>query len=598
MPQRSNRNALVLEPIRSLLSRSENEPLSGGMLRLLIHLAASYQAHEEGIVEHLQRIAAYVRILAEGMEMDSDAVLLLQYASVFHDVGMVDVPSELLTREGGLDEDELLLMRQHTEVGASLLSYSGTPLLDKAAEVALHHHERYDGKGYPYGVAGREIPLSGRIVAVADVFDALTMERPHKAPYPVGVAFEIIKGGSGRHFDPDVVSVFVERFHDMVKVREKLARANSGSEVSEMLVPQPQASSFELSARDRLSNQVFKAIKEGFFSCPVCKLLHPHETVSCYGEELRDIHKLSGRQILGKYVLKAAAGSGGMGVVYEAEHMLVGRRVAIKFLDPRYVKRGNSLERFFEEARASARVDHPNLVEVVDLDQTEEGIPFMVMEFLDGIDLADCLYEYESFSEEASAAICIAILETLEAVHAKNIVHRDLKPENIFFVEHGSRLKLLDFGISLLRRDEDEKRARRITAENRTLGTPAYMSPEQALGEEVDHRSDLFTIGTVLYEMVAGTRPFQGPNAMQIMLAVSRTAYVPPRVALPEMSDALVTVLERALRKRDGRFQSAREFIDALLPIAHRDPSYEPNTLLPFLPPPPTQETPAVQPAS
>ncbi|MCK9461219.1 MAG: HD domain-containing protein, partial [Proteobacteria bacterium] len=182
-----------------------------GQLESLVRLAAGYQFREDGVVEHLRRVCAYVGALAAACNWPARETLLLRHAALFHDVGMTDVPESILRKEGKLTDVETAMVKRHPELGRALLGDVDTPLLREAAALAWTHHEAFDGSGYPRGIRGDAIPAGARILAVADVFDALTTRRAFKDAYPIDVAVEIISKGSGHRFDPEVVTAFLER---------------------------------------------------------------------------------------------------------------------------------------------------------------------------------------------------------------------------------------------------------------------------------------------------------------------------------------------------------------------------------------------------
>lgn len=534
------------------------------------------QFREPDIAQHLRRVSTYVELLAEGLGRPPEEVKLLKLASLFHDVGMAEVPTEIVSKNGPLTPEESAVVRRHTEIGHEMLAGSGVPMMELAAILALTHHEYVNGKGYPHQLTTDEIPLGGRILAVADVFDALTTRRPYKEPYPIDVAVDIINGMAGKQFDAGVVEALHQRvdlFRDVDGAPMKVAitpvdrlKANSRQ-------------SFAISARDQDKGDLFAS--GGYFSCPYCKQMHPQGTSLCVSKQvpLREIHQLSGQVINEKYLLQRAAGAGGMAAVYESLHMLTNRRVALKLLDPDVARNPSDVTRFLEEGRVFATVGHPNLVEVLDIDQTPEGIPFMVMEYLVGEDLADFIEAECPISEAAAASIVIEVLRTLTAVHEAGIVHRDLKPENIFLIEDRRRLKILDFGISLVR---DNPQRPRLTKAGTFMGTPEYMSPEQAYGlDNVDHRSDLFTMGEILYELVTGWQTFMAETTMAVMMAVANVRYVHPSTRVSSLSPQMVAVILRALRAdKDARYQTTEEFIADLLPILELDPRYQEGFLL------------------
>ncbi len=223
------------------------------------------------------------------------------------------------------------------------------------------------------------------------------------------------------------------------------------------------------------------------------------------------------------YRILAPLGGGGMGVVYEAEDSRLGRRVALKFLPPEVARTPDALARFQREARAASALNHPNICSVFDVGE-EEGQPFIVMERLEGQTLRHAMGG-KALPVAMVLELGAQMADALEAAHAKGIVHRDIKPSNVFVTQRGD-VKLLDFGLAKLSAEEsgvlDANEATRTgkpdlgTRPGVALGTASYMSPEQARGEEIDRRSDLFSLGAVLYEMASGTPPFPGPSAAEI----------------------------------------------------------------------------------
>jgi hypothetical protein len=557
----------------------EEDPLVAVSLRL----AAGYQYREEGIAEHLRRISAYVTVLATACGRKPDEVTLLRSAAMFHDVGMVDVPEAILHKVGKLDEAETALMRRHAELGRVLLGETSGPLLlREAALLAWTHHECFDGGGYPRGLRSLEIPFGARVLAVADVFDALTTRRSFKDAYPIGVAFDIVRGGAGRRFDPEVVQALLSRRAEITALAEQLATT-----------AEPSRTGFRISARDVAEGALLDATRDAYFSCPACRGLHPRETAVCptSKETLRAIHKLSGRVVGERYEVRAGIGVGGMAAVYEARHLLIDRKLAIKFLDVESAPRPENLVRFCNEARFVSAVGHPNLVEVTDMGQTPDGLPFIVMELLEGLSLGELLRQRGRLAPAAAVTIAIEILRTLAAVHAKGIVHRDLKPDNVFLLDLAGepRLKVLDFGISLL--VADDERRKRLTRAGEVLGTPQYMSPEQAQGRtDIDHRSDLFTVGSILYEMLVGRPVFDGPNQYAIAGAVALGVFERPGDLLAGLDPALEQTVLRALaREPAARFAAADEFLAPLRAVAGADPRYREGRILDLelAPPPP-----------
>ena len=259
-------------------------------------------------------------------------------------------------------------------------------------------------------------------------------------------------------------------------------------------------------------------------------------------------------------------GEGGMGAVYEARHRrLKKQRFAIKVLHAKMADDPKIMRRFQREAEIVAEIGHPNIVYITDFYETDEGQPYMVMEYLDGEDLAACLERRGKLPPGETLEIVRQVGSALAAVHKKGIVHRDLKPANIFLVprpEGGTRVKVLDFGISKIR-DSGTK----LTGTQAVLGTPQYMSPEQGEGlvSEVDHRSDIFTLGTITYEMLSGQVPFDAHSMMGIIRAVCDRPHPAITARAPELGPEVERVLDRALAKdREDRFGEVSELVEAL----------------------------------
>jgi putative two-component system response regulator len=180
-------------------------------------LAADYKDHFSG--SHILRISRYTEIIARGMGLPNAEVETIRIASIMHDVGKVGIPESILNKPGKLNDGEWEIMKRHSEIGAQILTGSSSPILRAGEVIALTHHERWSGTGYPNGLKGASIPLLGRITAVADVFDALTSERPYKEPFSNETSASIISGESGKHFDPEVVEAFMESTDEMVSVQ-------------------------------------------------------------------------------------------------------------------------------------------------------------------------------------------------------------------------------------------------------------------------------------------------------------------------------------------------------------------------------------------
>lgn len=280
----------------------------------------------------------------------------------------------------------------------------------------------------------------------------------------------------------------------------------------------------------------------------------------------------------GRYRLVRLLGRGGMGTVFEAVNERIGKRVALKILDPDLKRSGDDAARLVQEARVAAAVGHRGIVQVFDVDTTAEGddgLPFLVMELLEGRTFKELIDEGAPLDVPTVARIACHVLSALSAAHEEGVVHRDLKPSNIFLVESGAaapEVKLLDFGISrLMRHGFMDRRTVTIpvTQTGVVLGTPQFMSPEQARGQrDVDHRTDLFSLGTVIYLALCGEMPFAGENYNALIAAIMTDDPVDPTVRRSDLPPALERAILRALAKdRDERFQSAADMFVRLLPF-------------------------------
>jgi len=256
------------------------------------------------------------------------------------------------------------------------------------------------------------------------------------------------------------------------------------------------------------------------------------------------------------YKLLDKIGEGSSGEVWSAEHLELGRKVALKLLAPEHASAKDAIDRFRREARAVAAISHPNLVALYDFGKARDGRVYLAMELLDGEPLDRTLGK-APMAWKLAAALAIQATQALQAAHAAGLVHRDLKPANLFVTENGT-LKLLDFGVAMALSDvpTDEKRQKGFAI----FGTPEYMAPEQVAGEPVDARCDIYALGCVLYEMLTGEAPFVGKSSVEVLGKQVREAVVPPRERAPsrKIPEALESVVLRAMSKhREERFSSA-----------------------------------------
>jgi serine/threonine-protein kinase len=267
-----------------------------------------------------------------------------------------------------------------------------------------------------------------------------------------------------------------------------------------------------------------------------------------------------------RYELRDVIGSGGMGVVHAGFDLRLQRPVAVKLLNPTAAADAAALQRFQREALAAGRIGHENICDVRDMGTTEQGTPYIVMELLDGAPLSDRLLAAGRLAPEEAVPIALQVLSALDAAHAAGIVHRDLKPENVFLTESTTgeqRAKIVDFGISKALADVTDLR---LTETGVVVGSPYYMSPEQARGRrDVDGRSDLWSLGVILYELLTGRLPFEGDNYNEVMINIVTKEPAPPSAIRPELSASLERAVMRALTKdRNERFANAREMAAAL----------------------------------
>src|ERR1700690_731582 len=266
-------------------------------------------------------------------------------------------------------------------------------------------------------------------------------------------------------------------------------------------------------------------------------------------------------QTVSHYRILGKLGGGGMGVVYEAEDLKLGRHVALKFIPDNLTGDPKALERFEREARAASQLNHPNICTIHGIEDNN-GHPFIVMEKLDGESLKAHIAGHPMAIEEV-LDVGVQVAEALVASHAKGIVHRDIKPANIFLTP-SHQVKVLDFGLAKLVNNvgtEDDAGAdNSLTAVGVIPGTAVYMSPEQARCETIDARSDLFSFGVVMYEMSTGKKPFTGNNSLMTLDAVLHQKPKPPRELNPKIPVELEGIIGKAMEKdRNHRYQSATE---------------------------------------
>ncbi len=287
------------------------------------------------------------------------------------------------------------------------------------------------------------------------------------------------------------------------------------------------------------------------------------------------MENLIGRKLEGRYLIESLVGVGGMANVYRGQDTRTGEPVAVKVLKEEFLDNEELVRRFKNESKAISILDHPNIVRVYDISVTDK-LQYIVMEYIDGITLKEYLKQRGGvLTWKEVVHFATQVLSALEHAHGKGIVHRDVKPQNIMLLADGS-IKMMDFGIARFSRAQSQ------TVSDKAIGSVHYISPEQAKGDHTDARTDIYSVGVMLYEMLAGILPFDGTGAVSIAIKqISDTARPLAEVA-PEVPEGLRQITEKAMEKDPARrYQSAREMLDALAAFK-RDPSirfeYEYNT--------------------
>jgi predicted Ser/Thr protein kinase len=285
-----------------------------------------------------------------------------------------------------------------------------------------------------------------------------------------------------------------------------------------------------------------------------------------------------GTLVGGRYRVRRTLGVGGFGVVYEAEHVDLGRRVALKLLRRELTENEQIVSRFEQEARAAAAIGHPNIVEVFDLGRAPEG-GFIAMELLEGEELADRIARAHPLPEAFVARVGAEVADAMAAAHERGVVHRDLKPQNVFLTRQGravDRVKVIDFGIAkLLHRVEGE-----LTQTGQVFGTPRYMAPEQLRGaKDMDARVDVYAVGAILFHALTGEAPFDAETYAELVLKVVTEPVPPIARRRPDVTPAMCEIVTRALAKDpNDRFATARELADALFAHAEAAPTRAPSS--------------------
>ena len=294
--------------------------------------------------------------------------------------------------------------------------------------------------------------------------------------------------------------------------------------------------------------------------CPICEKNYGDEAEVCTveGATLRQSgvkqDSFVGKVIKGRYNVLRKIGEGGMGTVYLAEQVSIGRKIALKVLRGQYARDEEFVRRFRSEARLAASLNHRSVITIYDFDQADDGSLFIVMEHVEGRNLKEII-QGGPLDVGMAVRLGMQIAEGLGAAHRAGVIHRDIKPENIMVAADGDQAKLMDFGIARLRDTGDT----RLTRADAIMGTPAYMAPEQIEGREVSERTDIYAFGIVLYEMLTGEVPFKGSTPSAVILKHLQEMPVPLRTQRQEIPPAIERVVTQALEKQSQKRQQNME---------------------------------------
>jgi serine/threonine-protein kinase len=304
---------------------------------------------------------------------------------------------------------------------------------------------------------------------------------------------------------------------------------------------------------------------------------------------------LLGQTIDQRYRVEALLGEGGMGLVYRVIHTRLNKPLAIKVLRRENTKDPEVLARFRREAESASGIGNQHIVDITDFGELEDGSTYFVMECLEGLDLIDAIDVAQRMPEERAIHIAIQLCRALGAAHDAGIVHRDLKPENVFLIRRNDTedfVKVLDFGIAKVANGP-----KRLTRAGEVLGTPHYMSPEQCEGDGVDHRTDIYALGVLLYEMVTGYVPHDADTMMGILTKQMYEDPIPPKVRVPQVSEQLELLIMRCLEKKpEQRYQTMHEVEADLQRVHTGKPPIGPDTVTLTPTRPPRPEPPRVSP--
>lgn len=312
--------------------------------------------------------------------------------------------------------------------------------------------------------------------------------------------------------------------------------------------------------------------------CPACNQLFAETAVFCPNDGKRLVDeeeapdKFVGLVLDAKYQVERLIGKGGMGNVYEAKHLHMGLPVAVKILHPHLVTDSTAVERFRREARSARTVNHPNAISIMDFGVTSDNILYLAMELISGISLQELLKKETVIDSARAVKIMRQVCLAVNAAHEKAIIHRDLKPDNILLLDHGTeseKVKVIDFSIAKMKESGKDPN---LTSAGVVVGTPQYISPEQAQGLELDSRSDIYSMGIIIYQMLTGNVPFTGKTSAMLLMQHIQAKPKSIREVKPEVPARLEEVVLRALSKQAKDRQQtadvlATELENALVPV-------------------------------
>jgi len=651
--------------------------------------------------DHLQRTRNYSRILADQLRskpefhnvIDEEFVNLIYMASALHDIGKLAIPDEILLKPGKVTGAEFEILKTHTLRGAETLDAardgaSDTSFLRMARDIAVSHHERYDGGGYPHGLAGDDIPLCGHIVALADVYDALTSKRAYRNALRHEEARSIIIDGVGTAFAPAIVRAFLDREAEFIAVREQHADKNTPPPTSPPSDGTREDAQNELRERARYSSDIAETVdlrgtatpamdlhalvvdddaiarkmlsfaleQEGFrcdaaedgmqaqtkiadraYDLVVTDLRMPRKhghslAVELLQEETRPVIVIhtsvddprltkdlmsrgvddimykpvlpatfaakakslvsrrrpegqhqpistdradvllgsdepSGNGVpreFGRYQILREVGRGNMATVYLAQDSRLEREVALKIVRTDNGGGDGLFQRFQEEAKAAATLSHAGICPVYDLG-TRDGRHYIAMAYIKGHPLSRYIVPEKLQPERKAALVVLRLARALDHAHRRGVVHRDLKPSNII-VDADAQPVITDFGLACRIGQADI----RLTQAGELVGTPAYMSPEQANGDlkNIGPPSDVYSLGVILYQLLTGRLPFEGSVTKVIIQIISDEPKAPSvyRPDLePDLEQLCLAMMAKSADDRPASMESVADTIAKIL---------------------------------